>query len=101
MISIHALREEGDCYLMDGRWTTLISIHALREEGDAGLVLMLHFSGNFYPRPPRGGRPALEHRRRQADTISIHALREEGDYFFFVPSRLLWISIHALREEGD
>ena len=33
--------------------------------------------------------------------ISIHALREEGDYFFFVPSRLLWISIHALREEGD
>ncbi len=34
-ISIHALREEGDlCYLMDGRWTTLISIHALREEGD-------------------------------------------------------------------
>ena len=34
MISIHALREEGDlCYLMDGRWTD-ISIHALREEGD-------------------------------------------------------------------
>ena len=25
----------------------------------------------FYPRPPRGGRPAA--------TISIHALREEGD----------------------
>ena len=22
-------------------------------------------------------------------------------YFFFIPSRLLWISIHALREEGD
>ena len=23
---------------MDGRWTTLISIHALREEGDSGTV---------------------------------------------------------------
>ena len=33
-ISIHALREEGDYCLTDGRWTTLISIHALREEGD-------------------------------------------------------------------
>ena len=33
-ISIHALREEGDC-VMDGRLQDLrISIHALREEGD-------------------------------------------------------------------
>ncbi len=45
------------CYLMDGRWTTLISIHALREEGDSGTV------ANY----------------SKTKAISIHALREEGD----------------------
>ena len=35
---------------------------------------------NFYPRPPRGGRPwgSLSFGRDQE--ISIHALREEGDF---------------------
>ena len=56
-ISIHALREEGDC-----RWTALsglrpISIHALREEGDFALV----------------------NQAAKGSRISIHALREEGD----------------------
>ena len=58
---------------------------------------------DFYPRPPRGGRPSGQ--QTNADTpigISIHALREEGDFDagklipFYVD-----ISIHALREEGD
>ena len=36
-----------------------ISIHALREEGD-GLAGYRHAGTvNFYPRPPRGGRPTL------------------------------------------
>ena len=34
---------------------------------------------NFYPRPPRGGRPRAFLRIRQSRRISIHALREEGD----------------------
>ena len=34
MISIHALREEGDVRLTDTSNTYEISIHALREEGD-------------------------------------------------------------------
>ena len=33
----------------------------------------------FYPRPPRGGRPAMETFIKRVNTISIHALREEGD----------------------
>ena len=33
-----------------------ISIHALREEGDCIDRLMGHKSKDFYPRPPRGGR---------------------------------------------
>ena len=56
-ISIHALREEGDCPVRVGDLRDIeISIHALREEGDYRL-------------------PAIPHRQ----LISIHALREEGD----------------------
>ena len=33
----------------------------------------------FYPRPPRGGRPALPPGLSSPRYISIHALREEGD----------------------
>ena len=36
IISIHALREEGDETLTNYRQVNEISIHALREEGDAG-----------------------------------------------------------------
>ena len=35
--------------------------------------------GNFYPRPPRGGRRVLVRNDRTSGNISIHALREEGD----------------------
>ena len=35
-----------------------ISIHALREEGDAPGKIFLRHRPYFYPRPPRGGRPA-------------------------------------------
>ena len=56
-ISIHALREEGDCSLVAFRDFVDISIHALREEGDQ-------------KQPCTGATTAA---------ISIHALREEGD----------------------
>ena len=59
-ISIHALREEGDAQVRQVvERANAISIHALREEGDfsnghpAGAVV------DFYPRPPRGGRPCV------------------------------------------
>ena len=58
VISIHALREEGDTSQSQrhsGR--RKISIHALREEGDPAIRLAGASSKkNFYPRPPRGGR---------------------------------------------
>ena len=103
MISIHALREEGDTLSSTPDASSMmISIHALREEGDDGAV---------FAHVP-------------VDGISIHALREEGDafsnattfrlsLFLSTPSarratafvrRLggqFRISIHALREEGD
>ena len=37
-----------------------ISIHALREEGDINVWKGTSERPNFYPRPPRGGRPMLD-----------------------------------------
>ena len=103
---------------------TRISIHALREEGDNTRLCFEIDDTNFYPRPPRGGRPQIFFSDLPLWSISIHALREEGDrlkYSIGLPSlnfyprpprggrrpRLAFlatagvISIHALREEGD
>ena len=63
-----------------------ISIHALREEGDRRNLQIQKPKGNFYPRPPRGGRPVHRHTSRCFVHISIHALREEGDFAFLVPA---------------
>ena len=124
MISIHALREEGDVaqglFLVGGyqflstpsaRRATQgwhhdhhgqqISIHALREEGDIERICVHSSESDFYPRPPRGGRPSASGDIGCRLQISIHALREEGDRCFFVFAQSFIISIHALREEGD
>ena len=79
IISIHALRVEGDNFVDLRRFLADISIHALRVEGD-----------NF-----------VDLRRFLAD-ISIHALRVEGDFGGFSSCfAKIVISIHALRVEGD
>ena len=126
IISIHALREEGDLQAGDDDRALGISIHALREEGDRPCASLSPRRRNFYPRPPRGGRPhtyALKYylfeflstpsaRRatgRDAHKpprrgISIHALREEGDEVrrMAVNTYSIFLSTpHALREEGD
>ena len=79
----------------------VISIHALREEGDWTLATQPPKSSNFYPRPPRGGRPSLSTPTSSPEQISIHALREEGDEEIPYSKFTVKISIHALREEGD
>ena len=56
LISIHALREEGDDRADRVQLHQEISIHALREEGDPYSQILANKSVNFYPRPPRGGR---------------------------------------------
>ena len=81
VISIHALREEGDLPLGRNETARKISIHALREEGDVREDSQRRKDRNFYPRPPRGGRPSAFPPGRPGCRISIHALREEGDGF--------------------
>ena len=79
----------------------VISIHALREEGDAEDAQGTSPLKYFYPRPPRGGRRLVFYRGQRNRIISIHALREEGDRYGRPESGIRRISIHALREEGD
>ena len=86
---------------MTATGTGIISIHALREEGDYSPTTPTTKPRNFYPRPPRGGRPEPIDHCTHAAGISIHALREEGDQQTPYVGYPYYISIHALREEGD
>ena len=79
MISIHALRVEGDAGAFAVAVQPSISIHALRVEGD-----LVH-----------------SHHASIDNQISIHALRVEGDHRGRPLHCHLPISIHALRVEGD
>ena len=102
IISIHALREEGDCEVNEmAEYKSPISIHALREEGDAvGTHVALHI-GNFYPRPPRGGRQAAADGKDGAEIFLSTPSARRATRAMASPNRGPSISIHALREEGD
>ena len=79
-ISIHALRGEGDVTVLRSVFAfTVISIHALRGEGDSMTSFLLIYQCDFNPRPPWGGRPERATTGITIDKISIHALRGEGD----------------------
>ena len=80
-ISIHALREEGDLYELrreNRQYKRFLSTPSARRATDCLCKQLLSWQ-YFYPRPPRGGRPASTNSATEASTISIHALREEGD----------------------
>ena len=124
LISIHALREEGDlpprCRCSPagnfyprpprgGRrlwtawrrrsWEFLSTPSARRATADrrnhAARI------GDFYPRPPRGGRPAGGHLiRTREEFLSTPSARRATAHQGAVDLSDL-ISIHALREEGD
>ena len=56
LISIHALRGEGDYGYSSRIVATNISIHALRGEGDDMEFYTTNRNIHFNPRPPWGGR---------------------------------------------
>ena len=124
MISIHALREEGDPPVFDFGipCQPFLSTPSARR-ATCGVSELVRRAGNFYPRPPRGGR-----RRRTAPPVTPWHFyprpprggRRPSDEIppcfrdFYPrpprggrPSGLRPgaqdhpISIHALREEGD
>ncbi len=57
----------------------IISIHALRIEGDASYLSLAADKVNFNPRPPYRGRHDVAEIYDYLGIISIHALRIEGD----------------------
>ena len=80
LISIHALRVEGDLdTYAEASTGKPISIHALRVEGDTGRYIFMDCAIRFLSTPSgwratRVRKPAVAH-----ISISIHALRVEGD----------------------
>ncbi len=91
MISIHALREEGDP--VNG-WIVhvlvSISIHALREEGDADRISSSAASIIFLSTPSARRATHDVVFVGQRNLISIHALREEGDSTFTIRCSQIW-----------
>ena len=100
-ISIHALREEGDPFRLPCAMSEVISIHALREEGDTSSTYQIPAPRHFYPRPPRGGRPARLLSQTRQRNFYPRPPRGGRPYITATPTTLSNISIHALREEGD
>ena len=124
VISIHALRGEGDddvfAYaapavdfnprppwggrrLCQQKCALKPTFQSTPSVGRAtqGYIRMILKRGNFNPRPPWGGRRCQYLRRSPNKSISIHALRGEGDREREKKDVALIISIHALRGEGD
>ena len=101
IISIHALREEGDDGLLIRGGLNPISIHALREEGDHRDGYLRRTKLYFYPRPPRGGRlPGIAVGGELTGFLSTPSARRATDHRG-PAAHVRQISIHALREEGD
>ena len=80
IISIHALREEGDYTStpsLSQAWIFLSTPSAKRATSETLKPVDIH--SYFYPRPPRRGRRPTPPPGAAERLISIHALREEGD----------------------
>ena len=80
---------------------SMISIHALREEGDGSGLPPVYAFWNFYPRPPRGGRLPLAHFGLMAVPFLSTPSARRATCGAVFPNLVDLISIHALREEGD
>ena len=101
VISIHALRVEGDQVTRKHVLHDKISIHALRVEGDFSMAMCSAGAFTFLSTPSGWRATTIPVRRMVCAVISIHALRVEGDFDFPIFKESYRISIHALRVEGD
>ena len=102
-ISIHALREEGDVSnLTPEKTDTFISIHALREEGD-GQGLDLTVKINLFLSTPSARRATTGSSNGACTSTYFYPRPPRGGRLVALDAVFcnLAISIHALREEGD
>ncbi len=102
LISIHALRVEGDKRENGSADRGNISIHALRVEGDQVTLSAQSRRVNFYPRPPGGGRLTdFPPEARNSTFLSTPSGWRATIITNVAGNRRAEISIHALRVEGD
>ena len=80
LISIHALRVEGDHDLSLRCRSRRISIHALRVEGDTNTSSTVSPKSRFLSTPSGWRATDCDEKFFKDIKISIHALRVEGDY---------------------
>ena len=79
-ISTHALHEEGDSSIRPLSRQNLIFLPTpSTRRATVDSFDPLRHRLNFYPRPPRGGRPQKTGWVQDTQDISTHALHEEGD----------------------
>ena len=90
VISIHALRVEGDHTGSRGHHWLRISIHALRVEGDLSFVVFCQHLRRFLSTPSGWRATAYAGRHWLPQVISIHALRVEGDCEYYAK----WITVY-------
>ena len=102
VISIHALREEGDMMglLIHPRCLKFLSTPSARRATRARLPICKCWQ-HFYPRPPRGGRPGPAPHHRQPKNFYPRPPRGGRRRTYRAFGMKVRISIHALREEGD
>ena len=117
-ISIHVPLAGDDCFLACRRASVRISIHVPLAGDDIGAIWPNFAAGNFYPRPPCGGRQVVGDVPRidraflstsplrgttrlagvdgEAKRISIHVPLAGDDHFLFIhKQRFIGISIHV------
>ena len=101
-ISIHALREEGDT-LYHKSSLTMRDFYPRPPRGGrpGGSTSDLIGLADFYPRPPRGGRPSSCRKRTGLQYFYPRPPRGGRPVVRAGDAATVPISIHALREEGD
>ena len=101
-ISIHALREEGDVSIDKGIdvWAKFLSTPSARR-ATPSFMTCWSVQENFYPRPPRGGRPIKFTEASSPDQFLSTPSARRATVSPYRGDQQHAISIHALREEGD
>ena len=81
----------------------MISIHALREEGDSYQQGLSRMWTNFYPRPPRGGRPAQSSvfESSQEQFLSTPSARRATSAFNGSNTHIRFLSTPSARRATD